>query len=64
MGLHPSHHSIQDGCADVVKVDIDIALGGLLELLPPVLVLIVDALVGTNALDPAALRVVTGETDD
>ncbi|KAI6752407.1 hypothetical protein HG530_013776 [Fusarium avenaceum] len=62
--LDAGKHGVEDLAADVVEVDIDFVGGDGLEVLEEGRALVVDALVGTDALHPLTLLVGAGNTND
>jgi len=64
VALNAGQHSVEDEATDVVKVDIDLVGGNALKILEESRALVVDALVGTDALHPLALLIGTGNTDN
>jgi hypothetical protein len=64
VALNAGQHSVEDEATDVVKVDIDLIGSNSLEVLKEGRALVVDALVGTNALHPLALLIGTGNANN
>ncbi|KAI6771302.1 hypothetical protein HG531_008927 [Fusarium graminearum] len=64
VALNAGQHSVEDEATDVVKVNIDLVGGNGLEVLKEGRALVVDALVGTDALNPLTLLIRTGNTND
>ena len=64
MARHTRQHEVEDITTDVVEVDVDEAPGGVSQGLFEAGGFVVDAGVGAEAFDPAALVVGAGDTDD